>query len=61
MEKLKETLRKEHRLGSQADLTRPCFPNHPSAHRFLSTYYVLGPELGESTRQGLTEMWAPPS
>ena len=61
MEKLKEMLRKEHRLGSQADLTRPCFPIHPSAHRFLSTYYVLGPELGDSTRQGLTEMGALPS
>ena len=61
MEKLKETLRKEHRLGSQADLTRPCFPIHPSAHRFLSTYYVLGPETGDSTCQGPTEMWALPS
>ena len=61
MEKLKEILRKEHRLGSQADLTRPCFPIHPSAHRFLSTYYVLGPETGDSTCQGPTEMWALPS
>lgn len=44
---MREILRKEHRLGSSADLTSPLLPIHPFAPRFLSTYCVLGPEVGE--------------